>query len=60
MKSREVPPPENLHELEIDQLVRQLQGPSGPGFPESADKSGFGAEEEFPPSSDRSGTIGAE
>ena len=60
MKPNETPGLRKLQESEIDHLVQQLQKPASPTFPESGDKSGFGAEEEFPPSSDRSGTIGAE
>ena len=56
-------PKDRRHEKmpqEAEHLVKQLLSPTGPTFPESGDKSGFGAEEEFPPSTDRSGTIGAE
>ena len=60
MKPNETPGLRKLQEAEIDHLVQQLQKPTSPTFPESGDKSGFSAEEEFPPSSDKSGTIGAE
>ena len=60
MKPNEFPALKGLQESEIDHLVQQLQKPASSTFPESGDKSGFGAEEEFPPSSDRSGTVGAE
>ena len=60
MKSNDRPSEQIPRESEIEHLALQLLAHAGPTFPESGDKSGFGAEEEFPPSTDRSGTIGAE